>query len=84
MINNKRKINDRKTEFLMLKSSFNKSDFSKLILTVGDDEISSSSSAKNLGVILDSHLKLDKYINATCKSSFFPHKKHRSHTELLV
>ena len=45
----------------MLKSSFNKSDFSKLTLTVGDDEISSSSTAKNLGVILDSHLKLDKY-----------------------
>ena len=71
MINNKLKINEKKTEFLMLKSSFNKSDFSKLTLTVGDDEISSSSTAKNLGVILDSYLKLDKYINATCKSSFF-------------
>ena len=32
----------------MFKSSFNKSDFSKLTLTVGDDEISSSSTAKNL------------------------------------
>ena len=33
----------------MLKSSFNKSDFSKLTLAVGDDEIAPSSTAKNLG-----------------------------------
>ena len=44
MINNK--LNDKKTEFLILKFSFHKSDFSKLTLTVGDDEIST---AKNLG-----------------------------------
>ena len=44
----------------MLKSSFNRSDFSKLSLSIGDDEISPSSPSKNLGVILDCHLKLYK------------------------
>ena len=53
-----------KKEYHMQKSSFNKSDFSKLSLAVGEDEISPSLTAENL-VILDCHLKLDKYINAT-------------------
>ena len=48
MINNKLRINDRKTEFLMLKSYFNKFDLSELALAVGDDEIAPSSSANNL------------------------------------
>ena len=57
----------------MLKSYFNnnKSDFSKLFLACGEDELSPSSTAKNIGVILDCYLKLDKYINITC---IFPHK----------
>ena len=51
-------MNDRKTEFLMLKSSFNESHFSKLYLAVVADKISQSSMAKNIGTILDCHLKL--------------------------
>ena len=47
----------------------------KSSLAVGDDEISPSSTAKNL---INCHLKLDKYINATCKSSFFPHNNTSS------
>ena len=39
-------------------------------MAVGNDEISPSSTVKNLGVILDCHLKLNKYMNATCKSFF--------------
>ena len=39
-------------------------------MVVSDDEISKSpsSTAKNLGVILDCHFKLGKYSNAKCKS----------------
>ena len=47
----------------MLKSAYNIFDFSKLSLTVGDDEIYyhiPSSTAKIIGVISDCHLKLDK------------------------
>ena len=65
---NKIKLKINEERFLMIKSCFNKSDFSKLTLTFGEDEISPSSTAKNLGVILDYHFK---YIIATCKSDFF-------------
>ena len=54
----------------MLKSSFNKSDLSKLfwqlVMMIYHHQL-----LKILGVILDCHLNLDEYINATCKSSFF-------------
>ena len=84
MINNKLNIDDRKTEFMMLKSSFNKSDFNKLTLAVGDDDISSSSTAKNIGIILDCHLKLIKYMNATHKFSFFHIKNCLSYSSAAV
>ena len=47
--------------------SFNKSDFSKLTLTIGDDEISPSSTAKNF---CNFRFSLDKYINAKCRFYF--------------
>ena len=50
----------------MLKSSFGKSDFGKLYLALYDDELSPN----HLGVIIDHHLKLGKYINAAWKSFF--------------
>ena len=43
-----------KKEFLMLKFSFSKSDFSKLSFVVADDEITLT--MKNIEVILDYHL----------------------------
>ena len=42
----------KKMELLMLKSSFNKSDFGKLSLAIGD-EMSQSQLLRTLGVILD-------------------------------
>ena len=71
-----------KSEFLMLKSSFNKSDFIKLSLSVDDGEISSSSTAKNFGVILGCHLKLDKFMNAAI--IIFDIKYVLYHTALIV
>ena len=52
MIRNKLKINDSKTEFLIITSSFLKQSFDDLNIMVGDSNISSSNSARNLGVIL--------------------------------
>ena len=45
-----------------------KSDFSSLSIAVNDDKIPPTA-------ILECHLKLDKYTNATCR--FFPHKNTR-------
>ena len=63
MIKNKLKINDSKTEFLVLTSSFFNQQFNDLQITVRSTESNSSLSARNLGVIFDSHLNLESHIN---------------------
>ena len=71
MIQNKLKINDSKTEFLVLTSSFLKQHFNDLNISVGNSRIAPSISVRNLGVIFDNHMSLDKQINSICKSAFF-------------
>ena len=66
MIQNKLKINDSKTEFLVLTSLFLKQHFNDI--TVGNSNIVPSISARNLGVIFDNHMCLDKQVNSICKS----------------
>ena len=50
MIKNKLKINDSKTEFLVLTSSFFKQQFNDLQINVGNTPIKPTASARNLGV----------------------------------
>ena len=68
MIRNKLKINDSKTEFLIISSSFLKQSFDNLNIMVGDSNIVSSNSARNLGGIFDKYIKLDYHISSVCKS----------------
>ena len=69
MIQNKLKINDSKTEFLVLTSLFLKQHFNDLNISVGNNRIAPSINARNLGVIFDNHMSLDKQINSICKSA---------------
>ena len=71
MIRNKLKMNDSKTEFLIITSSFLKQSFDDLNIMVGDSKIVSSNSARNLGVIFDKCMKLDYHISSVCKSTYF-------------
>ena len=71
MIQNKLKINDSKTEFLVLISSFLKQHLNNLNISVRNSRIAPSISARNLGVIFDNHMNLDKQVNNICKSAFF-------------
>ena len=71
MIRNKLKINDSKTEFFIFTSSFLKQSFDDLNIMVGDSNIDSSNSARNLGVIFDKCMKLDYHISTVCKSTYF-------------
>ena len=48
IIRNKLKINDSKTEFIIITSSFLKQSFDDLNIMVGDSNIVSSNSARNL------------------------------------
>ena len=45
---------------------------------VGDSNMVSSNSARNLGVIFDKSIKLDYHISSVCKSTYF-HLQHWWH-----
>ena len=71
MIRNELMINDSKTEFLIITSTFLKQSFDDLNIMVGDSNIVSSNSARNLGVIFDKCMELDYHISSVCKSTYF-------------
>ena len=63
------KLNDDKTEFLVISSPYH--DQPKLSFNLGQVNISASTSCRNLGVIFDSHLNFKSHISVVCKNSFF-------------
>ena len=65
MIQNKLKINDDKTEFLLITFTEN------IHLRIGKENISSSNSCKSLGVMLDYHFSMDTQINSLYKATSF-------------
>ena len=70
MLTHKLKINDSKTEFLMIGT---KQQLEKVNITeikVGDSLIKPVSSARNLGVIFDSNMSMAQHINQVCKRGY--------------
>ena len=70
MISNKLKINDDKTEFLVLTSKSHSS-ACKHSINIGTSTIQPSRSAKNLGVTLDSTLSMEKHIASVSQSCLY-------------
>ena len=71
MIRSKLRINDSKTEFLIITPSFLKQRCDYLNVMIGGSNIVSSNSARNLGVIFDKCMKHDYHISSVCKSTYF-------------
>ena len=69
MLCNNLKLNNDKTEFLLLHSQYRPSPPLDSIFA-GNELIKASGHARNIGVVFDSNLCLDKQINAVCKSAF--------------
>ena len=70
MITNKLKINDDKTEFLLITSSRSKF-LGNVHLSIGNEKISPATSCQSLGVMLDNHFTMDSQIKSLCKSTHF-------------
>ena len=70
MVNNKLKLNRIKTELLVL-SARHRPPPSKEYINVSGERIKPTSSARNIGVIFDEHMSLDKHVTNTCKACFF-------------
>ena len=76
-VHNKLKINDDKTEFLILHSAY--IDLThNLEFQVGQEKIKPSNSCRNLGVMFDSHMKLEDQVQSICKSVNFHLRSIRS------
>jgi hypothetical protein len=73
MITNKLMLNDNKTEILHLTSRFAKhgDDPDNVTVCVGDTNIPSSSSARNLGVIIDDKMTLSQHVSSICRNASF-------------
>ena len=71
MIMDKMKINDIKTEFLIIgtKQQLNKSNIKTL--SVGDSAVAPAAIVRNLGVLFDENMTLLPHINNTCKVAFY-------------
>ena len=70
MIQNKLKINDDKTEFLILHSSY-KEFTANLNFEISQTLVNPSDTCGNLGVIFDSHMKMENQIQSICRSVNF-------------
>jgi hypothetical protein len=68
MLFNKLKLNDDKTEVMYLTSKFLVQPLIKPI-TVGTSVICPSDQAKNIGIIMDKHLTMEKHVGHLCKSA---------------
>ena len=63
MLHNLLKLNDGKTEVLLIGSPHHLRNVSKTTVTVGDSKISNSSDIRNLGVIFDFSLSMDYFVS---------------------
>ena len=71
MVMDKMKINDIKTEFLIIgtKQLLNKVNIKTL--SVGDSAVAPAAMARNLGVLFDENMTLLAHVNNTCKIAFY-------------
>ena len=68
---NKLKINDSKTEFIIFLALLLKQNLSDLSVSVGDIQVSLSSKVRDLGVVFDQYLTFHDHISGICKSTDF-------------
>ena len=66
----KLKLNDDKTEFLVITSKYHQSK-PNTNLQIASSEIIASPSARNLGIVFDSALSMDAQIKNVCKATYF-------------
>ena len=71
MASNKLKLNDDKTEVLVITSPFYKNKLNISQFSIDDTDIPISTNARNIGVIFDQQLSMKKQVSAICKSAHF-------------
>ena len=77
MLSHKLKINDTKTEFMILGTPQQLSKVSIESIAVGNSLITPVKSLKNLGVVFDSHLSMSEHVNQVCQKGYYQLRKIR-------
>ena len=65
------KLNDSKTDFMILGSSHNLKNVTTTHIKIGDEKVLPSKSVKNIGATLDEHLSLNLQVKQVCKSAWY-------------
>jgi hypothetical protein len=65
------KLNDNKTELILFGSPYFLAKVPKISIRVSDTNIISQNSGRNLGVMFDSSLSLDKFVNSKISSTHY-------------
>ena len=68
---NKLKLNDDKTEFLVITSKYHQSKPNTNSLQIASSEIIASPNARNLGIVFETALSMDAHIKNVCKATYF-------------
>ena len=71
MVQNQLKLNDGKTEFMIIGKKSSLSKVPETHVTIGCEDITGSSTVRNLGVSMDKEMATTQHINNVCKSSYF-------------
>ena len=71
MSSNKLKLNDSKTEFLVLGSVASLKMVSTSSIHIGDHDIELSTCVRNIGAFFDNTSKMEKHVKSICKSAWF-------------
>ena len=76
MFQNKLKLNNDKTEFLVIGSGVQKAKINSKSITVGGHAIKSATAARNLGVWIDESLSMVRQVQEVCKSAYLQILQH--------
>ena len=81
---NKLKLNDKKTEFLIMTSKYQQHKIRDHSINVGTATIHASKSARNLGIVLDDNLCMDQHVKRICQSIYFHIRNVNSIKKILT
>ena len=62
MVHHKLKLNDKKSEFIVISSPHNKKEVNSIKIKIGDEILSASSNVPDLDVVIDSVFNMDAYV----------------------
>ena len=71
MISQKLKLNDDKTEIIILSAPSHTTQVNCGNIVIGDSSVVPAASARNLGVIFDHHLTMESHIKMVSKNAYY-------------